>query len=202
LGFIIFEYELELCWVVRVNLKDEKTREELLSIARRSLESIHSTHSEMIDPPLKEKFSERSGAFTTIKSEGRLRGCIGFIEPIYPLWEAIWKSAQYAATDDPRFNPMTREEIAKAEIELTILGKLIPLPLNDRLQLSSVTIGKHGLVVRRGYQSGLLLPQVAVEMSLTKEEFLKETAIKAGVNPRYLSDGQTEIYYFEGEVIS
>lgn len=187
---------------MRVNLKDVKTREELLSIARRSLESIYSTRSEITDPTLKKKLSERSGAFTTIKIEGQLRGCIGFVEPIYPLWEAIWKSARYAATDDPRFNPMTREEIAKAEIELTILGKLIPLPVDDRLQLSSVTIGKHGLVVRRGYQSGLLLPQVAVEMSLSKEEFLKETAIKAGINPRYLSDSQTEIYYFEGEVIS
>jgi AmmeMemoRadiSam system protein A len=184
-----------------IDFEDTKIRHELIYIAKRSLESIYSSQSLVLERSLREKYSERSGVFTTIKLNGQLRGCIGFVEPIYPLWEAVWKSARYAATEDPRFLPMTADEIAHAEIELTILGKLLPLPKDDRSELSNIIIGKHGLVVRRGHMSGLLLPQVAVELGLTKSEFLRETAIKAGINPRLLDDDQTEIYFFDGIVI-
>ena len=158
---------------------------------------------------LMEKFSEKRGAFVTITINNSLRGCIGYIEPIFPLYEAVAKAAKHAAFEDSRFSPLTEEEFDKITIDVTILHppKTLDIPtgtdkdLRKKIILSSIEIGKHGLIVSNGQRSGLLLPQVAVEWKWSKEEFIEHTCLKAGLNRDSWLDSKTSIQTFEGEIV-
>ncbi len=129
-------------------------------------------------------FDEPRGAFTTLKlhPSGRLRGCIGFPLPAFPLGVAVARSAAAAATEDPRFPPVSSEEAGRLTVEVSILTPPERLPARrprDRVQ--DVRVGRDGLVVRWGGADGLLLPQVALEERWGAEEFLAETCLKAGL---------------------
>jgi len=134
------------------------------------------------------------GVFVTLEVYGKLRGCIGVIEPREPLRESIVHCAQSAAFQDPRFPPLQREELSGLEIEISVLSGLFPIAL-DQIQ-----IGKHGLVVATENQRGLLLPQVATENKLSREEFLEETCHKAGLARDAWRAPQTKIHAFTCEV--
>lgn len=116
------------------------------------------------------------GAFVTLKKKGALRGCIGFIEPAAPLCQTVIQCAVYAAVEDRRFPPVTREELQDLEYEISVLTPLEPVS-----DPSSIKVGKHGLVVTQGGRKGLLLPQVAVENRWSRNEFLAQTCLKAGL---------------------
>ncbi|ROR01607.1 AmmeMemoRadiSam system protein B [Desulfosoma caldarium] len=141
------------------------------------------------------KLWEKRGAFVTLRKQGALRGCIGYVEPHMPLWRTVKEAAVQAAFADPRFPPVRAAEVDALQLEISALSPLERL--KDPLQF---TVGRHGLVIRKGYHNGLLLPQVAVEHAWGKEEFLNWTCKKAGLSPECWRDGNVEVYRFGAEV--
>ena len=137
---------------------------------------------------------EHRGAFVTLKIAGGLRGCIGYPQPLVPLYRAVGENACNAAFEDPRFPSLTREEFDRLEIEISVLSPLTPVEDPSRIR-----VGTHGLVVRQGFASGLLLPQVAVEYEWDEETFLAQTCRKAGLVPNAWRDPETQIFSFTVE---
>ena len=146
------------------------------------------------EPPT-ERLRERFGAFVTLTLRGRLRGCIGHIVGDKALYQTIGEMAEAAAFDDPRFPPLTAREFSDLAIEISILSPLTPCP-----DPALVTVGRHGLLVRRGGHSGLLLPQVPVEWHWDREQFLDQTCVKAGLTPGCWKRPDTTLFWFEAEV--
>lgn len=134
------------------------------------------------------------GVFVTLKKRGELRGCIGFIEPVASVCETVIHSAVYAASEDPRFPPVRRDELKDLEVEVSVLS-----PLRKIDDPGLVQVGKHGLVIAMDGQRGLLLPQVAVENGWSRETFLNQACIKAGLPPDAWKKG-AEISVFEAIV--
>jgi AmmeMemoRadiSam system protein A len=141
-------------------------------------------------------FAERRGVFVTLLVRNRLQGCIGVIEAKEPLGEAIVHCAASAALEDPRFAPMKTEQLGELSIEISLLSLLEPIAPE------SIEIGRHGLLVRLHAQRGLLLPQVAVEHRLTREQFLEETCRKAGLPREAWRDPEACLFGFTCEVFS
>ncbi len=178
-------------------LLSEESQILLLRIARSSIESHLSGKSmpqyEITDPKLR----ERRGAFVTLHKDGRLRGCIGYVFPIKPLYQTVQEVAVAAAVDDPRFPPVKLEEMEEIEIEISALT-----PLRRIRSIDEIKVGTHGIYIKRGINSGLLLPQVAVEYEWDREQFLANTCQKAWLPPDAWKDPMTEIYIFSAQVFS
>lgn len=141
------------------------------------------------------KLREPFGAFVTLTLDGRLRGCIGHIVGDRPLFETIGEMAEAAAFGDPRFPPLSHAEFNRIAVEISILSPLTPCP-DPKL----VEVGRHGLLVRRGMRSGLLLPQVPVEWGWDRKTFLDQTCHKAGLPPDCWKNPETTVLWFEAEV--
>ncbi|MCG2677010.1 AmmeMemoRadiSam system protein A, partial [bacterium] len=170
----------------------KEEREELLKIARDSIKSYLTTRKppriETENPKLKQK----RGAFVTLRRGEALRGCIGFIEPIFPLDHAISECAISAATKDIRFPPVTVEELSKITIEISVLS-----PTKRIVSVDEIKMGIHGVTVKKGLHNGVFLPQVAEETGWSKEEFLSQLCSgKAGLPPDAWKDKTTELYIF------
>ncbi len=144
--------------------------------------------------PESDTLLRKSGAFVTLKKKGQLRGCIGFIEPVLPLHQAVMEASVYAACRDSRFLPVSQDELDAIEIEISVLS-----PLKKILNPNMVTVGKHGLVIEKDGKKGLLLPQVAVEQSWTRETFLERACLKAGLPENAWRSG-ADIFVFEAIV--
>ena len=130
------------------------------------------------------------GVFVTIQLHKKLRGCMGIMGSTKPLPELIRNVAQLAAYSDPRFPPMDMDEIRQASIEVTLLGDFERLTESElHTPEATLLIGKHGLYIRKGDYSGILLPQVAIENNFGAEEFLEALCAKAGLPPREWSRG-------------
>lgn len=142
------------------------------------------------DPALRRK----AGVFVTIRNNGELRGCIGFIYPSNELWDATRKAAVLAATEDPRFRPVTKAEIDSLDIEVTVLGPIEPLKAKD---ISAIKLGEEGLMVVSAVGSGLLLPQVATENNFTAIEFVEATCEKAGLSRDAWRNQSVSLYKFK-----
>jgi len=156
-----------------------------------------------IDVP--ESFKKNGGVFVTLKTYpgDDLRGCIGYPEPIAPLEEALTDSAISAATRDPRFYPVRREELRKLVVEVSLLTPPEPIVVSDNKELlGRVVIGEDGLIAERGRWRGLLLPQVPVELGWGVEEFLMQTCNKAGLDVEAWKDPKTRFLKFQAEVFS
>ena len=136
-----------------------------------------------------------SGAFVTIREENELRGCIGYIEGIKPLVEAVQEVAAKAAIDDPRFLPVSEEELGVIEIELSVIS-----PLKHIKTVDEIEVGKHGLLIELRNYRGLLLPQVATEHKWDRETFLNQTARKAGLSSYAWKDPDVKISIFTAEI--
>jgi AmmeMemoRadiSam system protein B/AmmeMemoRadiSam system protein A len=169
-------------------------KKELLRLARQAVQTFVTEKKviayETQDPNL---LAER-GAFVTLKKKGELRGCIGFIEPVASLCETVIQTAIYAATEDTRFTPVSREELKDLEYEISVLTPLQKID-NPRL----VQVGKHGLIISMGRNRGVLLPQVPVENNWDRETFLDQACVKAGLPPDAWKKG-AEISVFEAIV--
>ena len=154
---------------------DSIWRRSLLELARRTINDavIHQRLPEQI--PSDGVFAERHGVFVTLHSRGKLRGCIGIVEGHEPLGQGIVHAAASAALQDPRFSQIRPDELDGLAIEISILSPMTPVRPEE------VQVGRHGLLVVSGRERGLLLPQVAVEHRLTREGFLEETCLKAGL---------------------
>lgn len=137
---------------------------------------------------------EKRGVFVTLWEED-LRGCIGFPYPVKPLFLAVQEAAVSAALEDPRFPPLDLEELSLLQIEISVLTE--PKPIEPE----EVKIGVHGLIVRQGNRSGLLLPQVAMDHHWDAESFLSQTCVKAGLPPDTWKK-RTGLFAFEAQVFS
>jgi len=122
-----------------------------------------------------EHLSEPRGVFTTIYSDQKLRGCVGYPTALTPLFRAVIETAQGAAFDDPRFPPLTLAEATNLKVSLSILSPLVPIAEGE------VEVGRHGLIISYKGQRGLLLPQVPVEHGWDRTTFLEQTCRKAGI---------------------
>lgn len=145
-------------------------------------------------------FQERRGVFVTWKVHpgGLLRGCIGYPLPVLPLADAIRRAAVSAAVEDPRFPPVTAPELAGLSAEVSVLGFPSPLSPTDRARW--VVPGRDGVIVETNRTSGLLLPQVAVELGWTAEELLDGTCEKAGLPPGAWRRPEVQVRTFQAEV--
>jgi AmmeMemoRadiSam system protein A len=151
-------------------------KKELLALARRTLESFVRDGSVSPYDTSNIHFTDPRGAFVTLTKKGELRGCIGYIEPVVPLYKAVQQCAVYAASEDPRFTPVIPRELADIAVEISVLTT--PRKINDARQ---VQVGRHGLVMSQGGRRGVLLPQVATENGWEREEFLSQACLKAGL---------------------
>lgn len=141
-----------------------------------------------------EKLQEKRGAFVTLKKHGKLRGCIGYIKAYKPVGETVQEMAIAAAFHDPRFPSLKPDEVRDLTFEISVLS-----PLKRIDDINEIEVGKHGLYIVRGYKSGLLLPQVAIEYQWDRKTFLKETCYKAGLSMDAWMDKETEIYIFSAD---
>jgi hypothetical protein len=147
-------------------------------------------------------FSEKRGVFVTLTNEGGLRGCIGLPYPVMPLGEASGHAATAAATEDPRFPPVAKNELGQITVEVTILTVPVPMEGEPAERPKKVLAGKHGLIVRGMGTSGLLLPQVATEYGWNATTFLDHTCIKAGLPNRCWTNPAVEVLTFEGQIFT
>ena len=122
-----------------------------------------------------EHLSQLRGAFTTVYSQGRLRGCVGYPSAVSALYKTVIETAQSAAFEDPRFVPVTLSEAPGLKISVSVLSPVAPIRAED------VIIGRHGLIISEGVFRGLLLPQVPVEHGWDRISFLEQTCRKAGL---------------------
>jgi AmmeMemoRadiSam system protein B/AmmeMemoRadiSam system protein A len=145
-----------------------------------------------VDSPI---LNENRGAFVTIEKKGQLRGCIGYIEGRGPLHRTIEEMAEAAAFRDPRFTPVTERELPDLDIEISVLT-----PLKKITDVNEIEVGKHGIYMKKGWNSGLLLPQVATEYGWDRQTFLEHTCQKAGLPSNAWKDKNTEIYIFSADI--
>jgi len=183
----------------------ELTEEEgafLVKLARKAVE--HNLKDGRIISPtdgVSPKLQEPRGVFVTVNAVAgrtkRLRGCIGFPYPTYPLVKAVVEVAIESATRDPRFPPMSAKELDHVVFEVSVLTppQLVRVQSPDTYP-AAVRIGQDGLIVESGYNKGLLLPQVPVEWGWDAEEFLCQCCMKAGLSPDYWVLKGTKIYKF------
>jgi len=175
----------------------------LLKLARDTLEAKLSGKEHKKPAAYDEIFNELRGVFVTLNTkDGDLRGCIGYPEPVKPLIDAVITSAVSAATQDPRFPPVTKEELPKLKIEITVLTKPDLVEVHHPAQYThELTIGKDGLIVEQGFRKGLLLPQVAWDWGWNEKQFLEHTCEKAGLaKDAYKELEKTKVYKFQGQI--
>lgn len=175
----------------------------LVELARKAVEE-YLKNRKRIRPPenIPEKLMQPRGVFVTINSvegeEKELRGCIGLPYPTTPLAEAVIESAISSATQDPRFYPLSLEELDSVVFEVSVLTppQLVEVE-NPSEYPSKIKVGVDGLIIERGFYRGLLLPQVPVEWGWGEEEFLCQCCLKAGLPPDCWLMKGTKVYKFQ-----
>jgi len=172
---------------------EEKTA--LLRLARKTIEAKCRGEKAPVPEAQSPTLSELRGAFVTLHKAGRLRGCIGHIQARQPLIKTVADMAIAAAFDDPRFPPLRAEELKEIDIEISVLT-----PLRRIADVREIQVGTHGIYIRKGGYSGLLLPQVATEWKWDRTAFLEHTCEKAHLPKDAWRDKETEIYIFSADV--
>lgn len=176
--------------------KEQKKR--LLEIARKSIETYLRTGKKLEVTETEPALLKEMGAFVTLNEHGQLRGCIGNLVAREPLYLTVRDMAVEAATADPRFAQVDLGELKAIDIELSVLS-----PLERIDSVEKIKLGTHGVLVKKGFNSGVFLPQVATETGWSKEEFLSNLCShKAGLSPDAWKDRATELYIFSAEVFS
>lgn len=176
---------------------------ELLVRTARMTITKYITDYKKIDLPdeFKAKFSFNSGVFVTLNKNENLRGCIGFPTPDRKLYQSLIEAAIASSTEDPRFLPVSVEEMKEITVEVTVLTPPSVIKANHPLEYPKmIRVGRDGLIVKWRYGSGLLLPQVPLEYGWNEEEFLNHTCEKAGAPPNCWKQKDTIVLRFEGIV--
>jgi AmmeMemoRadiSam system protein A len=174
-------------------------KQTLLEIARQAVVRAVAGGKGPADVPIGEPPTEPTacaGAFVTLRTRGRLRGCIGQISSDLPLAEMVAYCAKAAALEDPRFAPMRTEDLGAMDIEISVLTP------PEEILPEAIQAGKHGLIVSRGRQRGVLLPHVATEFGWPALRFLEETCLKAGLERDAWKNPETKIQAFTAEVFT
>jgi len=167
----------------------------LRQVARSAIENAAGGKTVAPIPSDSTKLNERHGAFVTLYKKGMLRGCIGSLESDKPLSQTVSDMAKAAAFSDPRFMPLTADELPYIDLEISVLT-----PFKEIFGPEEITVGVHGLLIRKGSRSGLLLPQVASERDWDTITFLEETCRKAGLPKDIWKEEGTRIYVFSADV--
>ncbi len=177
---------------------DQTDRTMLLKLARDTLQEYLSTRRRLPFEPASPALLELRATFVTLRHRltHDLRGCRGEIEAQYPLWESVQRVSILSATDDPRFRPMTCDELADTHIEISVLT-----PMRLVTSPEEVIVGQHGVMIRRGGYGGLFLPQVPVEQGWDRDEYLSTLCwMKAGLPADAWRKPGTQLYTFEAEI--
>jgi hypothetical protein len=165
-------------------------KKELLALARETIKKKLASGERECPASDRPVFAEKRGVFVTLHRDGELRGCIGYPLPLKPLGEAVAEMAIAAATEDPRFPSVTPDELGRLDIEISVLT--IPQKVADPDQ---VRVGMDGIIISKGFQRGLLLPQVPVEQGWNLEQYISYGCRKAGLAPDEWKRGvQVEVF--------
>lgn len=176
---------------------NQDQRRKLLQIARESIVAVlEGRRPEPDAHEVDDVLRAPSGSFVTLRfRDGSLRGCVGTIRPVAPLYQAVSTSAVNAAFRDPRFSPLRREELPSVELEISVMGPVVPVADPEEIE-----VGRDGLIISHGRQAGLLLPQVATEYGWDRQTFLQQTCMKAGLPPDSWHASACRIERFAAEV--
>ena len=175
----------------------------LVNLARQTVTTFLETKRILQVPTdISSKLMEPCGVFVTLNSVlngvKRLRGCIGLPYPTAPLVKAVIEAAVSASTQDPRFPPVDLQELNNIVFEVSVLTPPELVEVEKPTDYpSKIKVGRDGLILEQGYHKGLLLPQVPVEWKWEAEEFLCQTAVKAGLSADSWLVKGTKIYRFE-----
>lgn len=173
-------------------------RSHLLELAQKSLIAHFEGKTFEPEPPSPSQYPhlwEKRALFVTLYKGRTLRGCVGNIAPEEALYKEVCKVVLSSAFEDPRFPPLEREELSQIEIEISLLSPFRKVGLED------IVIGRDGIYIKKGFNRGLLLPQVAIENNWDRETFLAHACLKAGLPKDCYLDPEVEIYAFTVEVI-
>lgn len=154
----------------------QSEKQDLLSMARNAIRGYLDRREKEYPRSQNPKFLSKRGVFVTLHRNETLRGCIGYPLPEKPLLEAVADNAISSATQDPRFDPVTLDELDKIDIEISVLT--LPSEIED---INNVVIGRDGIIITKGFNRGLLLPQVPVEQKWNLEQYLSYGCLKAGL---------------------
>lgn len=169
-------------------------RRVLKELAKNSIEKVlFGKKEEKLNIP--QALRKKMGAFVCLKTRGELKGCIGYIKGVMPLDDTIREMAVQAAFHDPRFIPLEQEEWKNTEIEISVLT-----PMKRIKDIEEIEVGFHGLYIENGFNTGLLLPQVATENRWDRITFLEYTCMKAGLSRDAWKSRETQIYIFSADV--
>ncbi|MCX6557472.1 MAG: AmmeMemoRadiSam system protein A [Candidatus Aminicenantes bacterium] len=152
-------------------------QQELLALARSTIKKHLASGKAEYPPVSNPVFNEKRGVFVTLHHRGDLRGCIGYPLPYKPLWEAVIDNAIAAASQDPRFPAVMVAELPELDIEISVLT--VPQPVAGHEQ---VKVGRDGIIISKGFQRGLLLPQVPLEQGWDLEQYISYGCLKAGLD--------------------
>jgi AmmeMemoRadiSam system protein A len=174
----------------------EEQKKFLLGLARQTIETKLRTDIILKAEVEDKMLLNKRGAFVTLKVDGELRGCIGYPLPYKPLAEAVAGMAVAAATQDYRFQPLNEEDLTSLKIEISVLT--LPRRIKD---IREIEVGKHGIIISKGFNKGLLLPQVPLEYNWDLETYIRHGCMKAGLD-EYEWKKKVEIEVFEAQVFS
>jgi AmmeMemoRadiSam system protein A len=174
---------------MKLSLSEKK---ELLQIARGAITAAVKKETHQTFSPKNETLSENAGAFVTLTKNGHLRGCIGYTDALFPLFQTVSEAGVSAATKDYRFTPIEENELDNLDIEISVLS-----PLKRVENIDNIVVGRDGLFIEQGDLRGLLLPQVATEYSWGRKTFLEHTCQKAGLPSDAYKESETQIWSFE-----
>lgn len=175
----------------------KKEQEFLLKAARNAIINYPKTAYPDMNK-LSSSLKEKKGVFVTLTISGQLRGCIGTIQPIMPLYEAVVKNAVSAAYSDPRFPPLTKEESNKIIIEISILTEPLKLNYTDSADFLKKLNHGQGIIIKKGFATATFLPQVWEQLP-GKEEFLTHLCLKANLHPESWKDSNIQVYTYQVE---
>lgn len=168
----------------------------LLETARETITAVLEKRDPIYKSPT-DSLKENCGAFVTLHKKESLRGCIGYLTGIKPLFDTIKDMAVSSAFNDPRFHPVEQKEFSDIIIEISVLS-----PMEEIDSIEELIPGKHGLYLKKGHSSGTLLPQVAAEQGWDRETFVRYTCTKAGLPTDAYLDGETKMFIYSAVVFS
>ncbi len=183
---------------------DERVGTLLIRLARQAIETAFTKREiDLSQYKTEKQLAGRLGVFVTLTKDEELRGCIGFVEGELPLYGGVVHAARAAAFDDPRFPSLEPEELGEVRVEVSVLTPPKRIKVrNPEEYLGKVRVGRDGLIIRKGFYSGLLLPQVPAEYGWSVETYLEHLCLKAGLEPKAWKEKGVEIEAFQAEIFS
>ena len=182
------------------NLQVEKARpkyqKDLARLAREAIQKHFEGGTIEVPERIKRKYAESAGIFVTLYHFNEQRGCIGFAEPMFPIWEGVISAALGAAFNDPRCMPLSPEELEECKLEVSVIQK--PTQIKNP---SEIQIGRHGLIVQKEHRTGLILPEVFMDYQTNTREALEMTCRNAGLPQDSWQKKETTVLKFHTEKV-